>query len=180
MSLKPDLNLLMFWDKQKPDITNKVILDFFKIPYIEHSYDHKMSAVPTWDGEKLFFPNSANEKDFGWVIHEIAHMIITPKESFRKHNYGLGADPGGGADCDDTGPYLVSVLDDETIACFLDIFIFEKLGLESGIPKHLDEYNIYLNSGELKMIEEALLSNGFPIKIIMDCYKKYVPFPLDT
>ena len=179
MVLKPDISLLMLWDKQTPDLTNKVILEYFKIPYVEHSYKYMMSGYPTWDGEKLYFKNSVNSKDFGWIIHEISHMIIAPKESFRKHNYGLGTDPGGGSKSDETGPYLVSIIDDETIACFLDIFILEKLGLESEIIKHLDEYNVYLNSGELKMIETAMLLHGFPSEIIMDTYKKYVPFPLD-
>lgn len=56
-------------------------------------YTWRGEKGPTWNGHNL---DIAGTSDNAWVCHELAHCLTASRLDLP--NYGLGSDPGGGAD----------------------------------------------------------------------------------
>lgn len=155
-------------------MTIKEILDGHGIPYVESCREYLLARVPTWDGSTLHLPGGV-EQDPEWTLHELGHWLVAPPASRALPNYGLGTDPGGGANVkwvQDSWRGVTSG-EDEAAVCLLDLYLLRKYGFEDLVSDHKEEYGVkdYLPA-LLEACRKILDAAGLPAAEIIQYYQE--------
>lgn len=140
------------------------LLKMYRIPY-RYMYGSQFEFVhPTWDGGVLTLgwqgPSSDScGESIEWAFHEVSHYLFAPPWARRLPNYGLGSDPGGGANTvvvEGAARSGDTWLDESTV-CVLDLILMSKHGMgPEFLDGHSRNYNI---TGEGTRVD-LLLSVG--------------------
>lgn len=93
---------------------------------------------PTWDGQVL---DTHNASDRAWLAHEIAHILTTHHRELP--NYGMGSDPGGGADSERTLSHPECEADENLALIGGVILLIEDGAPDTEVRAHIFEYGIY-------------------------------------
>jgi hypothetical protein len=145
------------------------------IPFVSYyASNDELSAhcSPTWDGARLHLNNGINPESPcpGWVYHEVSHHLFAPPSARSIPNYGLGTDPGGGANVDAIPEFFrgSSSQEDESAVCILDIYLMVKDSVSfKEIWDHANDYNIlYYEDSDIALLESAGFERNELIKIL--------------
>lgn len=158
-------------------MTVKEILDGHGIPYVESCQEYRLARVPTWDGKTLHMPGGV-EQDPAWTLHEVGHWLVAPPASRALPNYGLGTDPGGGANVKRVvnATRGFTAKDVEAAVCLLGLYLLRKYGFEDLHHKHKEEYGV--NGYGLELLDDCrsiLNTAGLPADEIIQYYQETEP-----
>ena len=106
---------------------------------------------PTWNGRDLDLHNANNT---AWVTHELAHFITSRARLMP--NWGLGTDPGGGAESKRTLSGEACTIDEDKALVGGVILLIHLKESDNVIKAHVEEYGIANLGGQVEPIYKTL------------------------